>query len=201
MVSSRQYWIAAWGPLWRNVNGAAIHCLRASLIHSSRGGCRTSRMGGERRLCGGLLPRERSSGNPSQPETPMPAAAYPTRLVHEGVRGKNPLFFPRRLSAAFDARKRPPSRKTTPPWRNLPSTARVYSDIHKRASGTAPDARSLQFYSNGTYTRVLKDSAMMKYRGCSRQPAPVDWYSTVSTTQPGTACLKASTASGVRFLL
>ena len=29
-----------------------------------------------------------------------------------GVRGKNPLFFPRRLSAAFDARKRPPTRCT-----------------------------------------------------------------------------------------
>ena len=61
----------------------------------------------------------------------MSAAAYSTRVVREGVRGKNPLFFPRRLSTAFDARKRPPKLQINTAYhssiRNRNPTAGLFS--------------------------------------------------------------------------
>ena len=49
-----------------------------------------------------------NSGNPLQPEPPRCAAAHATSQGQEGVRGECTfLHSPRRLCAAFDARKRP----------------------------------------------------------------------------------------------
>ena len=76
-----------------------------------RCGCRSTNKGTMRRLCRGFFPQHAEiQKKPLQPEPPNKAAARPTPKGQEGVRGESRfLLSPRRLCAAFDARKRLPT--------------------------------------------------------------------------------------------
>ena len=109
---------------------ADTHRPQQSLIPAARtppaaDGCRSSPQGQMRRLCRGLLPLQAEIQatlcNRSRPDS--------SRDTHRnGARGgpgesHAHLAFPRRLSAAFDARKRPPRSNTHPAateWKHAP---------------------------------------------------------------------------------